>query len=189
VTDRIYTRTGDTGETGLFGGGRVRKDHPRVDAYGTVDELNAVIGWALIHARHEPTRNRLTTLQSDLFTIGAHLATPPPKEGRRAPKLPVMPTERAAAMERWMDEAEELLDPLSAFVLPGGANGAAALHLARTVCRRAERAVVTLAAEDAVDPRILVFLNRLSDYLFVAARLENRITGLPDQPWEPGSKG
>jgi cob(I)alamin adenosyltransferase len=100
-----------------------------------------------------------------------------------------MPTERADAMERWMDEAEELLDPLSAFVLPGGANGAAALHLARTVCRRAERAVVTLAAEDAVDPRILVFLNRLSDYLFVAARLENRITGLPDQPWEPGSKG
>lgn len=186
MTDRIYTRTGDGGETGLFGGGRVAKDHPRVEAYGSVDELNAIIGWAILHTRHDSTRARLLTLQSDLFALGAHLATPPPATGRRAPRLPSLPASRPMEMESWMDEADESLEPLRSFILPGGSNGAAALHIARTVCRRAERAVVTLQQETDVDPFALVFLNRLSDYLFVAARLENRIVGLADQPWEPG---
>jgi cob(I)alamin adenosyltransferase len=185
VTDRIYTRTGDSGDTGLFGGGRVSKDHPRVEAYGSIDELNAIIGWAMLHTHHDATRARLATVQSDLFTLGAHLATPPPRPGRRAPKLPALPASRPAEMESWMDEAEELIEPLRAFILPGGSNGAAALHVARTVCRRAERAVVTLHAESAIDPFALIFLNRLSDYLFMAARLENRIVGIIDHPWEP----
>ena len=179
---RIYTRTGDQGETGLFGGGRVPKSHPRVAAYGTVDELNAVLGWAVATVSDDVVAPRLTTVQGDLFAIGAHLATP--ADARSRDHLPPLPEERVEAFERWIDEADEELDPLKSFILPGGVEGGAALHLARTVCRRAERAVVGLEDDD-IDPIITVYLNRLSDLLFVWARLINHRAGKPETPWSP----
>ncbi len=187
MSDRIYTRTGDEGETGLFGGGRVRKSHPRVCAYGDVDELNAALGWAATQVQQPDLREQLTLLQADLFTIGAHLATPPPREGRTRPALPPLPEPRIADMERWIDAADAELEPLRAFILPGGSPGGAALHLARTICRRAERAVVALAAAEPVAPAIVVLLNRLSDFLFTAARLENGRAAVPEQRWAPRS--
>ena len=182
---RIYTRTGDSGETGLFGGGRTRKSDARVAAYGEVDELNAVLGGTVLRVSDGWIRWRLQLVQADLFTIGAHLATPPPRADRRAPSLPPLPEERPAEMERWMDEASAALPELRSFILPGGSAGGAALHLARTVCRRAERAVVALAVDDVVSPVILVYLNRLSDFLFVAARRENALGGVAERPWTP----
>jgi len=180
---KIYTRRGDTGETALFGGGRTSKDDTRVEAYGTVDELNAAIGNASVHVTLAATRERLALLQSDLFAIGAHLATPPPRTGRKPPALPELPAGRAAAMETWIDEAMEAAPPLRSFILPAGSPGAGGLHLARAVCRRAERRVVTLARAEPVDPVIIRHLNRLSDYLFAAARLENLECGHPDREW------
>lgn len=182
---KIYTRTGDRGETALFGGGRVPKDHPRVDAYGTVDELNSVIGWAATQVRDAAVRDRLAALQHDLFAIGAHLATPPERPGRRRPRTPDLPEARVGEMEAWMDEAGQELPELRAFVLPGGTAGSAALHVARTVCRRAERAVVTLAREEAVSDAVVPYLNRLSDLLFTLARLEGSRSGVPDVEWVP----
>ena len=180
---KIYTRRGDSGETGLFGGGRTRKDDPRVEAYGTVDELNAAIGAAAVHVVCAENRSRLGLLQSDLFAIGAHLATPPPRKSRRAPPLPELPAERVRELEMWIDEAAAATAPLRNFVLPGGSPGASALHLARAVCRRAERRVVALAAACRVDPLVIHHLNRLSDYLFAAARLENLRSGREDIEW------
>lgn len=182
---KIYTRTGDAGETALFGGGRVRKDHPRVAAYGAVDELNSVLGWALAELDAGPSADRLARVQHDLFTLGADLATPPARERRRRPDTPPLPAGRIAEMEAWMDEMEVRLPPLERFVLPGGARGAAALHVARSVCRRAERAVVALAVEEPVDAVVVTYLNRLSDLLFVCARLENAKAGRADVPWDP----
>lgn len=183
----IYTRTGDEGETGLFGGGRVPKAHPRVEAYGAVDELNAVLGWAATTQADAGIARQLTRLQPDLFVIGAHLARPAAAEGRRAPELPDLPHERIAEMEASIDAAEGELPPLRNFVLPGGALPAAALHVTRTVCRRAERRVVALAAREvgAVDPFVLVYLNRLSDLLFTLARLANLRTGTAEPEWRP----
>ena len=181
---KIYTRTGDDGRTALFGGGRVEKDHPRVTAYGTVDELNSVLGWALTQVTSTDTARRIEQIQHDLFTLGSELATPPPAEGRKRPATPPLPVARVGEMETWIDQAEEELEPLRAFVLPGGSAAAAALHLARTVCRRAERAVVSLSANDSVPPDVLVYLNRLSDLLFVLARLENRRAGCDDVLWK-----
>jgi cob(I)alamin adenosyltransferase len=181
---RIYTRTGDDGETGLFGGGRVAKSHPRVSAYGDVDELNAWIGWAFGQVNDGTIRVRLAGIQPDLFTIGAHLATPATTRGR-APALPDLPVGRATQFEQWIDEADEELPELRAFILPGGAPGAAALHVARTVCRRAERSVIALKASEDVAAEIVVYLNRLSDLLFALARLENHRAGLGDIPWQP----
>lgn len=183
---KIYTRRGDSGETALFGGGRTRKDDTRVEAYGTVDELNAAIGAAIVHATHAGTRDRLGLLQEDLFAIGAHLATPPRREGRPAPPLPELPAGRATQMEAWIDEATAAARPLRNFVLPAGSAGASGLHLARAVCRRAERRVVALAAGSQVDPVIIRHLNRLSDYLFAAARLENAAAGRDDIEWRGG---
>ncbi len=180
---RIYTRTGDRGETGLFGGGRVPKWSPRVVAYGELDELNAVLGWAVIKLGDREISSRLVELQSDLFAIGAHLATPP--GARTRAHLPDLPRARPAEMEGMIDSAEEEVGPLSAFILPGGSEAGAALHLARTVCRRAERAVVELAREDEVDPDILIYLNRLSDLLFELARLANHRAGVAETPWQP----
>ncbi|MFW5947056.1 MAG: cob(I)yrinic acid a,c-diamide adenosyltransferase [Gemmatimonadota bacterium] len=177
---RIYTRTGDQGETGLFGGGRVPKSHPRVAAYGTVDELNAGLGWVLAHLHDDALRARLTAIQADLFALGAHLATPP--GARTRDHLPELPGDRVPELEAWIDEAESELEPLKSFILPGGSPAGAALHLARTVCRRAERAVVALAAEE-IEPEITVYLNRLSDLLFVWARLVNRRAGAPETAW------
>jgi cob(I)alamin adenosyltransferase len=183
---KIYTKTGDEGETGLFGGGRVSKDHRRVHAYGDVDELNSVLGWALTQVTHQGIVERLGRLQHDLFAIGSELATPPPIEGRVRPETPGLPVGRVEEMEAWIDESDDETGPLRQFVLPGGAPGAAALHVARTVCRRVERSVVALAAVEPVDPAAIVYLNRLSDLLFSFARLENRHCGLEDIPWKKG---
>jgi len=184
---KIYTRTGDRGETGLFGGGRVRKDHARVDAYGEVDELNAVVGLAvaaLEEAGEAEVARRLQRVQADLFNLGANLATPAPEDGGRENRhLPDLPVERAAEMERWMDEADAELEPLRTFILPGGTEAAARLHLARTVCRRAERRVVTLSHEAHIDAEVIVYLNRLSDLLFTLARLANHRAGRGDVAW------
>ena len=180
---RIYTRTGDRGETALFGGGRVPKDDVRVEAYGTVDELNAALGWCLAEVADAAIRERLERVQHDLFALGSELATPPARERRVRPETPAIPAGRIQEMERWIDEADGELAPLRAFVLPGGTRGAAALHVARTVCRRAERRVVTLAASEAVPEPVITYLNRLSDLLFTFARLENLRGGRSDVEW------
>jgi cob(I)alamin adenosyltransferase len=181
---RIYTRTGDAGDTALFGGGRVSKDHHRVSAYGTVDELNASVGVAVAAVGDAEIRERLAGIQHDLFAVGAVLAAIPPQGDRPRPKgLPELPMGRVVEMEAWMDAADSEIAPLRAFILPGGSPGSAALHLARTVCRRAERAVVHLATMEQVDGGIVVYLNRLSDLLFTFARLENRRAGTPDVEW------
>lgn len=181
---KIYTRRGDEGETGLFGGGRVRKDDARVEAYGSVDELAAALGVARVRVAAAETADRLGRVQRDLFAIGAHLATPPARPGRRAPALPGLPTGRVEEMEGWIDAADSVLPPLRNFVLPGGTPGASHLHAARTVCRRAERRVVGLGGEEDVAPGIVRYLNRLSDYLFAAARLENHLAGRDDIEWK-----
>jgi cob(I)alamin adenosyltransferase len=188
MTERIYTKTGDAGSTSLYGGGRVPKSHVRVEAYGEVDELNAAIGWARNAIGDPWIAERLLVLQSDLFALGAHLATPALPESRTPPRLPALPVERVTQMESWIDKADAELAPLKSFILPGGAPGAAALHLARTICRRAERRVVALAAAESVDPLVVVFLNRLSDFLFAMARLENRRSGTADILWDPFSR-
>lgn len=180
---KIYTRTGDLGETALFGGGRVAKDDARVDAYGTVDELNSVIGWAVTQIEDADIVGRLELLQHDLFAIGADLAAPPPKEGRVRPGTPALPAYRIPEMEGWIDEADRELTELRAFVLPGGSSGAAALHVARTVCRRAERGVVRLLKEEIVSQTVVPYLNRLSDLLFTFARLDNHRSGSGDVEW------
>lgn len=185
MTQRIYTKTGDAGETGLFGGARVKKSSARVGAYGDVDELNAVLGWAVTQVGDVETIDRIHRIQKDLFFIGAHLATAQ-RENRPLPQLPTLPLERAAEMETWIDAAEDEMPELRAFILPGGSAGGAALHLARTVCRRAERCVAGLAAIEPVDAYILLYLNRLSDLLFDLARLVNHRTGAPETKWEPG---
>ncbi len=185
---RIYTRRGDEGETGLLGGGRVSKSHERVAAYGTVDELNAFLGAAAAAVEDAEIRGRLQVIQEDLLSVGASLAAPPPPEGRPAPRTPPLPEDRVAEMEAWIDGAAAETPPLRDFVLPGGTPGAAALHVARTVCRRAERAVVGLARSEAVDPVILAYLNRLSDLLFALARLENHRAGEGDRLREGGGE-
>jgi cob(I)alamin adenosyltransferase len=175
---KIYTKTGDEGETGLFGGGRVPKDDARVQAYGDVDELNAWIGFAV--AIHLPTfeSNALEAIQRDLFTIGAELATP------NAAKLrTVLDATTVSALENVIDSYDPKLKPLKNFILPGGSPKAAALHVARTVCRRAERSVVTLGRQQQINPLILRYLNRLSDLLFVLARAVNMQTGHADITW------
>ncbi len=186
MPSRIYTRTGDAGETGLFGGGRVSKASARVEAYGAVDELNAVLGAALLDIADAEVRQRIASVQPDLFVVGAHLATPPPAPRRRQPALPEAPEGRAALFEQWMDQIEDELPELRAFILPGGAPGGAALHIARAVCRRAERRVAALAAAEPIAPWIQVYLNRLSDLLFDLARLENHRAGAEERRW-PGA--
>jgi len=189
---KIYTRTGDRGETALFGGQRVRKDNVRVDAYGDVDELNSVLGLAGLYveqAGDAELARHLRDIQEDLFTMGANLATPAPEDGGRPnAHVPVLNPARVAEMERWIDAADAELEPLKNFVLPGGTESAAMLHLARTVCRRAERRVVTLSYEAHIEQDVIVYLNRLSDLLFTLARLANRRAGAQDVPWEPNPR-
>ncbi len=180
---RIYTRTGDEGETGLFGGGRVGKDDPRVTAYGEVDELNSAIGVARAAEPAELFDAELEAIQRDLFSIGGQLATPDPEKVRKALEKAALSAERVGDFERAMDAADTELAPLRAFVLPAGTPKAAALHLARTVCRRAERGVITLAREHPVPMLFIVYLNRLSDYLFTLARLANHRAGRGDVTW------
>jgi len=180
---KIYTRTGDAGDTGLFGGGRVPKDHPRVAAYGDVDELNSAIGVARATAPAQAFEPLLESIQRDLFALGGQLATPDPTRVAKALEKAQLSDERIAELERLMDAADEELTPLRAFVLPAGTPKACALHLARTVCRRAERSVVALARENEVPPVFLVYLNRLSDLLFTLARLANHRDGAGDVTW------
>jgi cob(I)alamin adenosyltransferase len=180
---KIYTRTGDAGETGLFGGGRVGKDDPRVAAYGDVDELNAALGLVRAAAPAELFDSELETIQRDLFALGGQLATPDPDKVRQALAKAELSSARVAAFEQAMDAADAELPPLRAFILPAGTPKAAALHFARTVCRRAERSVVALARRSPVPELFLVYLNRLSDYLFTLARLANRRAGRDDVTW------
>jgi cob(I)alamin adenosyltransferase len=186
---KIYTRKGDSGDTSLFGGRRVTKDDVRVEAYGSVDELNSALGRAVasLPQAMEDWRDRLIGIQSDCFTLGAILATP--KSGAAKPEhIPELPDARVEQLEDWIDELDEELEPLKAFVLPGGSEAAAALHLARSVCRRAERNAVTLSGSDEVEPIVLKYLNRLSDFLFTLARAANARQGIEDVEWHPGSE-
>ena len=180
---KVYTRTGDSGQTGLFGGGRVPKDHPRVAAYGDVDELNSSIGVVRATAPVQFHDELFESVQRDLFAIGGHLATPDPVKVSRALEKAELAAARVEAFERIMDEADGELPPLRAFVLPAGTPKAAALHLARTVCRRAERSVVHLSHESEVPALFIVYLNRLSDLLFTLARLANHRDGAGDVTW------
>ncbi|HUK66280.1 MAG TPA: cob(I)yrinic acid a,c-diamide adenosyltransferase [Anaeromyxobacteraceae bacterium] len=184
---KIYTKTGDAGTTGLFGGPRVPKDHRRVEAYGAVDELNAALG--VVRARGAPPELEplLALVQEHLFTLGALLATPPGVKAREA--VPALAPSSTEDLEAAIDRFETELTPLRHFVLPGGVPLAADLHFARAVCRRAERRVVALNHESPLEPEALVFLNRLSDFLFVAARLANQRAGAKETPWVPRKHG
>jgi cob(I)alamin adenosyltransferase len=186
---KIYTKAGDAGETALFGGLRVRKDVPRVEAYGTVDELNACLGLAVAAAGDHPDiQALLARVQSELFDLGAELSTPPERaRDRLAARVPLMDAARVETLEVEIDRFEAELAPLKTFILPGGTPASAALHLGRTVCRRAERRVITLAAEDEVNPEIGRYMNRLSDLLFVLARVANRRAGVEDVTWQAGA--
>jgi cob(I)alamin adenosyltransferase len=182
---RIYTKTGDGGETGLFGGARVSKASPRVEAYGTVDELNATLGLARAASPTAFTEAVLASTQVDLFTLGAELATVPGKE--ESLKMKLLDAADYERLERAIDDAEKPLSELKTFILPGGTEVAARLHLARTVCRRAERELLCLNDVPARS-ELLIYLNRLSDLLFTLARYENHAAGVPDVPWAPNPR-
>ena len=178
---KIYTKTGDGGETSLVDGSRVRKDHARVGAFGDVDELNAALG--VVGAMADTGLvSFLDGVQRDLFAIGAQVADPRARVAARKEKAALGP-ERIVELERAIDARDAEMPPLTAFILPGGTPLAAALHVARTVCRRAERSVLALGPEGAVDPLIVVYLNRLSDLLFVLARHANHAAGRPEPKW------
>ncbi len=178
---KIYTKAGDSGLTGLLGPGRFAKDDPRIEAYGAVDELNAAVGVARAAGPDPDADARLARVQADLFVVGSALADPDPSGPFH---LAVKPG-HATVLEDWIDELEATLEPLRQFILPGGTPAAAAIHLARTVCRRAERQVVRLAhrSGESVPAEVLVYLNRLSDFLFVLARAVNHRAGVADVPW------
>jgi cob(I)alamin adenosyltransferase len=180
---RIYTKTGDGGDTGLFGGGRVAKDDPRVDAYGDVDELNAVIGMARAIELMPRIDEVLVPIQRDLFSLGALLATPDLSKMREQLDKARIDDSRITQLERAIDAGEAELEPLRAFIRPGGTPKAAALHVARTVCRRAERKVVHLQHTVELPPLVTIYLNRLSDLLFVMARTANVRAGAGEVPW------
>lgn len=199
---KLYTRTGDDGSTGLFGGGRVGKDHPRVNAYGEVDELNAAIGLVLTSPsfsnQAKPGRGNvaeaaplkvihdtLCCLQSRLFDLGADLATP--IGGKHESKIQRISADHVTQAEGWIDVVDSGNTPMNQFVLPGGTELAARLHLARTICRRAERAMVHLSGQEQVNNQAIVFINRISDLLFAMARRANKEAGVADVPWTPGT--
>ncbi len=184
---KIYTRRGDAGETGLIGATRVSKDDPRVEAYGNVDELNAVLG-SVIASDADDTLDpeRLHLIQEDLFVIGARLATADPDRARRKGAIPELPPERVGELEAWIDELDAELVPLTAFILPGGSPLAARLQVARTVCRRAERAIIgLLSSQPDLGELVVPYVNRLSDLLFTLARYANHRAGVEDTVWAP----
>ncbi len=183
---KIYTRKGDSGETSLFGGQRVDKDHLRVEAYGTVDELNSALGLAVsaLPPQMQDWKPALVAVQSDCFIIGSMLATP--GTGATAPgRIPQLEGKRVEELEYAIDTLDDELEPLTAFILPGGSESAAAFHLARSICRRAERRVVALAHDAEIDPVVVKYLNRLSDLLFTFARTTNARQGIADVEWHP----
>jgi cob(I)alamin adenosyltransferase len=179
---KIYTRTGDGGETALFDGTRVSKADPRVDAYGHVDELNALLGQVRAAGIPRDLDDELDRIQRDLFAVGAMLADPSSRIAARLTRARLSAAD-VQRLEQWIDAADAELPPLRRFVVPGGSPGASALHLARTVCRRAERHIVSLGP-DAVPAEAVSYINRLSDLLFVLARLANHRAGVPDREWE-----
>jgi cob(I)alamin adenosyltransferase len=180
---RIYTKTGDAGDTGLFGGGRVQKDDPRVEAYGDVDELNAVIGMVRAVEPLPRVDEVLMPIQRDLFSIGALLATPDLQKMHDHLTKASIDAKRIAELEHSIDECDRELEPLRAFIIPGGSRKGAALHVARTVCRRAERRVVHLQHEVQIPDLVVIYLNRLSDLLFTLARVANVRTGAGEVTW------
>ncbi|HEU4402820.1 MAG TPA: cob(I)yrinic acid a,c-diamide adenosyltransferase [Candidatus Polarisedimenticolia bacterium] len=192
LLSRIYTKTGDDGTTSLGDGRRARKDAPRIEAYGTVDELNALLGLALVAVIDQEGADLLRSVQNDLFDLGADLCLPETKARagrRRAGRAPLRITAgQVKRLEEAIDRFNAPLGILHSFVLPGGTPASAWLHLARTVCRRAERAVVTLTRREKVNPQVIVYLNRLSDLLFVMARRAND-GGRADVLWIPGRGG
>ena len=179
---KIYTKTGDDGTTGLFGGKRVKKYARRIEAYGTVDELNSILGIAQTHDMHSDLRVHLQQISSLLFVVGSDLATP--NDNPHKSSIPSITEDNIKMLESLIDSYQENLPELKNFILPGGSPAAAHLHHARTVCRRAERAVSALEEEEEVNHVVLKFLNRLSDYLFVAARLVNFHEGIDDIEWK-----
>jgi cob(I)alamin adenosyltransferase len=179
---KIYTKTGDKGETGLFGGKRVKKNSLRIKAYGTIDELNAFIGLAVIEVTDKSVKKVLLKIQNQLFTVGSDLSTPDTEKNKKL-TIERTPEEYYLSSEKIIDEYNSKLDELKNFILPGGSKGAALLHICRTITRRAERAVVALDSKVKIGNNIIIFLNRLSDLFFVLARFENAVTGTPDIKW------
>lgn len=182
---KIYTRTGDGGMTGLFGGNRVTKSHHRIVAYGALDELNSVIGLLRLHVSEKvAVQDALQRVQHDLFVLGAILATPN-SHLDLLEKMMTTPTWEVPDMEADIDRLTQLAPPMSHFVLPGGTLSSAYAHFARTVCRRAERDAVVLGNEEGIPPEVLIYINRLSDWLFALSRAENALAGVADVEWIP----
>ena len=191
MTFKIYTKTGDKGETSLYGGTRVSKAAARVESYGTLDELNAFIGLAKAEISDEKVLNQLQKIQFDLFTVGSEAATPTDKlilaNGKN--RLDLMISEKEISeLELWMDDLDAELEPLQFFILPSGGKAAASIHVCRTVCRRAERAMVHLNETEEVRPELIKYLNRLSDYLFILARYISKISGEKEDYWNPSER-
>ena len=180
---KIYTKTGDRGETGLFGGERVSKNSIRIEAYGTIDELNSFVGLAIIEVSDKSVKDLLQKIQNWLFSIGADLATP---DNEKTKKLNIIrtPEQYYLYIEKEIDKYESKLDKLRNFILPGGTKGASLLHICRTITRRAERLVVALNSTVKIGNNIIIYLNRLSDLFFVLARFDNTVTGTPDIEWK-----
>ncbi len=183
---KIYTKHGDSGETSLFGGQRVTKHVARVEAYGSVDELNAVLGEIVsLGLLPDNLATMCQQIQSDLFVLGADLATPEQASDTAQAKVQRVAQKEIETVESWIDTLDEELPPLKTFILPGGSVTGAKLHIARTVCRRAERAAVQCHGIDPLNPHCLAYLNRLSDFFFVAARVVNQSAGITETPWRP----
>jgi cob(I)alamin adenosyltransferase len=182
---KIYTRTGDSGETSLFAGGRTSKDNPRLHAYGTVDELNSVLGLSIAQGLTPKIVARMRIIQNELFIVGADLATPQDAEAKWLTRLTEEPVTR---LEHEIDEMDGQLPGLKNFILPGGTPAAATLHVARTVCRRAERWIVAVSEDEEINPCVLHYINRLSDWLFTAARYENLAAGQNESTWQTPSR-
>lgn len=183
---KIYTKTGDQGETGLFGGDRVSKDSLRISAYGTIDELNSYVGYTITEIKENSIKKNLLLIQNYLFTVGSDLATPDTDKNTKL-NIQRTPDEFYKAIEKMIDHYESELDELKNFILPGGSKGAALLHICRTICRRAEREVVALKKTVTIGDNIVIFLNRLSDLFFVLSRFENKVSNHPDTIWNPKS--
>lgn len=185
---KIYTKTGDKGTTSLFGGQKVSKANIRIDAYGTTDELNSFLGLVHAHAEDEKLISQIIEIQKNIFVLGSELATPKDKmflaNGKsRIPKM--IDNQDIEVLETWIDEWEEILEPLTHFILPGGGKASAFAHVSRTVCRRAERSLVALSENEEIRPELQKFLNRLSDYLFVVARVLSKLGHHPEVLWLP----
>ena len=181
---KIYTKGGDKGETGLFGGERVSKDSERIEAYGTIDELNSFIGLAATEINDQKVRSVLDKIQNYLFILGADLSSPEIEENKKK-NIPRIIKEHCNDLEKEIDFYDSLNDELRNFIIPGGDKGASLLHVCRTICRRGERKVVSLNKEEKIGNNIIIFLNRLSDLFFVLARYQNKISGVPDIKWIP----